>query len=638
MLHINDLSFSIEGKPILVNASVAIPAGHKVGLVGRNGAGKTTLLKLLTGEYSPDDGAVTMPKSARMGHVEQEAPGGRDTLLEWVLAADRERASLLQEADAATDPDRIAEIQIRLNDIDAHSAPARAAQILAGLGFDTIAQNRPCSEFSGGWRMRVALAAVLLVEPEILLLDEPTNYLDLEGTLWLETYLRHYPHTVLIVSHDRDLLNSAAQSILHLHEHRLTLYSGGYDTFEETRREQQRLQSKLAKKQEDERKRIEAFVTRFKAKATKARQAQSRVKALARMKPIAASVDDRVPPFSFPAPARQLASPLIKLDGAAVGYDDASPVLSRLNLRVDNDDRIALLGQNGNGKSTFAKLLAGRLPVMAGDLVTAAKLKVGFFAQHQLDDLNELATPYDYIAKLMPEATEAGKRARLGTFGFGIDKADTTCANLSGGEKARLLLALTTFHAPHLLILDEPTNHLDVDSREALIHALNDFEGAVVVISHDRHLIEATVDRLWRVEGGSVAPYDGDIETYRKELLQGPPRDDAGRGSTPGKNGRYNSDGVEPKDKAAQRRQAAEERARLAPLRKAVQAAEKQIEAIQRDIAKIDGVLSDPDVFQTNPDKARDAAHKRGLLTKKLAEAEEAWLEASGDLEDGNAG
>ena len=625
MLHINDLTFRIEGKPIFEGATAGIPTGHKVGLVGRNGAGKSTLLKLITGEYHADTGNITVPRSSRIGHVAQEAPGGADSLIDWVLAADTERASLLAEAEHASDPHRIAEIQIRLTDIDAHSAPARAAQILSGLGFDEVAQQRACREFSGGWRMRVALASVLFLEPELLLLDEPTNYLDLEGTLWLETYLRTYPHTVLIVSHDRDLLNRAVGAILHLERGKLTLYTGGYDAFEDARREKQRLELKLMKKQDDERRRIQAFIDRFKAKATKAKQAQSRVKALAKMQPIAAQVEDRVIPFLLPNPQKLLASPLLRMESAAAGYAANSPILTGLNLRIDQDDRIALLGQNGNGKSTFAKLLAGKLEPLSGKVYGANRVEAGYFAQHQLDELNPLATPYDHIAKLMPEATEAQKRTRLGTFGFSADKADTRCSNLSGGEKARLLLALTAFHGPHLLILDEPTNHLDVDSREALVHALTEFEGAVILISHDRHLVEATADRLWIVRGGTVTPYDGDMDSYRTELL-------AERG-TRQRGDRTSQGEVEARvDRAAQRRLAAGRRSELAPLKKAMQVAEKAIEKLTADIARLDTALADPALYAT-ADKAQKTALERGQLAKRLSEAEEAWLEATGVYE-----
>ena len=621
MLHINDLTFRIDGKLILEAATAAIPTGHKVGLVGRNGTGKTTLLKLITGDLAPDDGGISTSKGARLGHVAQEAPGGEASLIDWVLEADTERARLLAEAETATDGHRIAEIQERLFDIDAHSAPARAAQILSGLGFDEEAQNKPCREYSGGWRMRVALAAILFLEPEILLLDEPTNYLDLEGTMWLESYLEKYPHTVLIVSHDRDLLNRAVGHILHLERGKLTLYTGGYDAFEETRREKQRLETKMIKKQDEARKHIEAFITRFKAKASKATQAQSRVKALARMKPIAAQVEDRVVPFALPHPAKMLASPLLVLEGAVAGYAPNAPVLSHLDLRIDQDDRIALLGQNGNGKSTFAKLIAGRLAPLSGRMQGGNRVNVGYFAQHQLDDLAEGKTPYDYIAQLMPDATEAEKRARLGTWGFGYEKADTKCANLSGGEKARLLLAITAFHRPHLLILDEPTNHLDVDSREALVHALNDYEGAVILISHDRHLVDACVDRLWLVKDGTVRSYDGDMGSYRTELLS----QRSGR-----TRGRQNGESTGPRlSKSEARREAAEKRAQAAPLRKVMQAAEKVVEKLQGDIKRLDASLADPALFSSNPDAVKTMTLERGRKVKDLTTAEEAWLVAS---------
>ena len=631
MLHINDLTYRIEGRPILEQATVAIPSGHKVGLVGRNGAGKTTLLRLLKGEISPDDGSISIPRNARLGHVAQEAPGGDDSLIDWVLSSDSERASLLAEADHATDPQRIAEIQMRLTDIDAHSAPSRAARILSGLGFDDEAQRRACREFSGGWRMRVALGAILFLKPDILLLDEPTNYLDLEGTLWLENHLKAYPHTVVIGSHDRDLLNRAVGSILHLDRGKLTLYAGGYDDFEETRREKQRLEMKLMKKQDEQRKHLQAFIDRFKAKASKAAQAQSRVKALAKMQPIAAQVDDRVVPFRFPDPQKVIASPLLRIEKASAGYDAAAPVLTGLDLRIDNDDRIALLGQNGNGKSTLAKLIASRLAPLSGNVFGAQKVEVGYFAQHQLDDLRPTATPYDYMLKLMPEATEAQRRTKLGTFGFSADKADTQCGKLSGGEKARLLLALTAFHGPHVLILDEPTNHLDVDSREALVHALMEYNGAVILISHDRHLIEATADRLLLVRDGTVKPYDGDMESYRALLLEE-------RGARTAERREDRNDSEAKASRTDQRRAAAERRAELAPLKKMMVSAEKQVEKLTKEIAAIDALLADPALYVKDPGRAQSTAQQRGLLSKQLGEAEESWLLATEAYEDAAAG
>ncbi len=621
MLHINDLSYRIEGRLLFEQATAAIPDGHKVGLVGRNGTGKTTLLRLISGEIHPDDGSISFPKNATMAHVSQEAPGGPETLLETVLAAHAELAALSAEAETAEDAHRIAEIHTRLSDIDAHSAPSRAARILSGLGFDEAAQQRPCSEFSGGWRMRVALAGALFSAPDILLLDEPTNYLDLEGTLWLEDFIQTYPHTVLMVSHDRNLLNKAVDSILHLTERRLAFYTGGYDRFEETRREQQRLQLKLKKSQDDQRRKMEAFVERFRAKATKARQAQSRLKALAKMQPIAAEVDSEVVPFRFPSPDRPLGNPLIRIENAKVGYDPEKPVLRNVNLRLDCDDRVGLLGANGNGKSTLAKLLCGKLEPLDGDRRASKKLEFGYFAQHQLDDLRPDLSAYGHMAELMPDATEAQKRGKVAAIGFGADKADTAAEKLSGGEKARLLFALATFHAPHLLILDEPTNHLDVDSREALIHALNDYEGAVILISHDRHLLEASVDRLWIVRGGTVTPYDGDLESYRQESLAALRQASTKSGGAPAADAK--------RSREEERRQAAQRRAELAPLRKQLTEHEKRVEALQKKIAAIDLALADPALYEKQPGKAQALTLERGALAKELKAAEEAWFEVS---------
>jgi ATP-binding cassette subfamily F protein 3 len=622
MLHINDLTYRIEGRVLFDKATAGIPAGHKVGLVGRNGSGKTTLLRLIAGELAPDDGAVNVPRSTRIGWVAQEAPGGPESLIAFVLAADKERERLLAEAETAHDPGRIADIHERLTDIDAHSAPARAACILAGLGFDEAGQQRPCAEYSGGWRMRVALAAMLFAEPDLLLLDEPTNYLDLEGTLWLEDYLRDYPHTVLIVSHDRDLLNRSVGAILHLAQGKLTLYTGGYDQFEEARREKQRLDLKLKKKQDDERRHIEAFITRFKAKASKATQAQSRIKALARMQPIAEQIEERVAPFLFANPAKAFASPLIRLEGAAAGYVAGEPVLQGLDLRLDADDRVGLLGANGNGKSTFARLIAGRMAPMAGRRYASDKIIVGYFAQHQMDDLPAAKTPYQHMLDLMPEATEAQRRARLGTLGFSVGKADTRAENLSGGEKARLLFALATFHGAHLLILDEPTNHLDVDAREALVRALNDYEGAVILITHDRHLIEACADRLWLVRDGTVRAWDGDMDRYRIECL-------AERGGVDAPARKSKANGAAKPSPQAARRQAAELRAALAPLKKTVTKAETEVERLSLQIATIDAALADSGLYARNAARAQALARERGELARARDAAETAWLAAS---------
>lgn len=623
MLHINDLTYRIEGRLLFDATSAGIPDRHKVGLVGRNGAGKTTLLRLIAGEIAPDEGEIRTPNNARIGIVSQEAPGGPVSLIDTVLAADLERTTLLADAETETDPGRIADIHTRLSDIGAHTAPSRAASILSGLGFSEEEQQKPCAEFSGGWRMRVALASALFAAPEFLLLDEPSNYLDLEGTLWLESFLKGYPNTVLIVSHDRDLLNTAVTSILHLSQGKLSLYAGGYDAFEETRREQQRLQLKLKKKQDDERRKLEAFVERFRAKATKAKQAQSRVKILEKMQPIAAQVSERIVRFRFPDPQKSLGNPLLRLEEASAGYAPGQPVLRDLNLRIDEDDRIGLLGANGNGKSTFAKLVSGRLDPLSGHRRASKKLVTGYFAQHQLDELNPAQSPYERIAELMPDATEAQKRTHLGSLGFGADTADTPAGDLSGGEKARLLFALCSFHGPHLLIMDEPTNHLDVDAREALIHAINTYEGAVILISHDRHLLEACADRLWLVKNGHVAPYDGDMESYRLECLS---ERGAGRANTSDET----SDSANSRNaRQQQRREDAARRAELAPLRKDIAKKEKTVDRLHAEIAALDVKLGDNALYESDPEKAAELVRKRGELAKALEQAETEWLSAS---------
>ncbi len=615
MLHVDGLTYRIAGRLLLEDASVAIPGGHKVGLVGRNGVGKSTLLHLILGELQSEAGSIGLPRNARIGTVAQEAPGGEESLLDTVLAADHERARLLAEAETAHDPHRIAEIQLRLADINAHLAPARAATILSGLGFSEETQNGPCSALSGGWRMRVALAAALFASPDVLLLDEPTNYLDLEGTIWLKSFIRAYPHTILMVSHDRDLLNDAVGAILHLERGKLALYQGNYDSFERQRREQQALTLKLKKKQEETRKHMEAFVERFRYKASKARQAQSRLKALARLEPIADVIEDRVAPFHFPDPPKPLAPPLVRWENAAVGYAEGQPILRNITLRLDPDDRIALLGSNGNGKSTFAKLLCGKLETMSGEMKHPPRLTVGYFAQHQLDELSPERTPYDYFSELMPENTQAQRRARLGSYGFGAALADSKCKTLSGGEKARLLFALASFHAPHILVLDEPTNHLDVDSREALIHAINEYEGAVILISHDRHIIETCADRLWLVAHGTVKPFDGDMDDYTDFIL----------GRAPQKR--------EAAPPAPQRKVPPPAKASPAALKKQIQEITLNMSKIQEKIDVLDRALQDNQLYIADPRKASDFATLRARLGRDLEDQETAWLEAQEKLE-----
>jgi ATP-binding cassette, subfamily F, member 3 len=623
MLVLDDISIRVAGRLLLEEASARIPDGARVGLIGRNGIGKTTLFRAITGELPLEHGSFSLPARARIGRLAQEAPSGPESLIEVVLAADTERTGLLVEAETATDPHRIAEIQTRLADIGAHAAPARAASILAGLGFDATAQQRPCTDFSGGWRMRVALAAVLFSEPDLLLLDEPTNYLDLEGTLWLTDHLARYPRTVIVISHDRDLLDDAVDWIMHLDGGKLTLYRGGYTSFARQRAERQALDAKFAKKQELERKKLQAFIDRFKAKATKARQAQSRAKRLAKMEPVAAVSEDQVRPIEFAAPAKQLSPPIIAIDKGSVGYEPGKPVLRRLSLRIDPDDRIALLGPNGNGKSTLAKLLAGRLAPDGGVVTRADRMDVAYFAQHQLDELVPEQSVYDHVRRLMPDAPEAKVRARAGGIGFSGERADTAVASLSGGEKARLLLGLATHTGPHLMILDEPTNHLDIDSRAALVEAINEFPGAAILISHDRHLIEACADRLWLVGEGTVAPYEGDLDDYRRLVL--------GREAK-----RETRDEGERVSRTDQRRAAAEKREELKPLKRKIDAAEKSVAKLAAAIAEIDEQLANG-LFLRDPAKATALSKQRADAADALARAEEDWLTASAAYEDAMA-
>jgi ATP-binding cassette subfamily F protein 3 len=621
MLVLDDISIRVAGRLLLDGASARIPDGARVGLIGRNGIGKTTLFRAIAGEIGVEHGTIGITSRARIGRLAQEAPSGPESLIEVVLAADIERTSLLTEAETAHDPHRIAEIQTRLADIGAHAAPARAASILAGLGFDAAAQQRPCTDFSGGWRMRVALAAVLFSEPDLLLLDEPTNYLDLEGTLWLTDHLARYPRTVVVISHDRDLLDDAVDWILHIDGGKLALYRGGYTSFARQRAERQALNAAAARKQEAERKHLQAFVDRFKAKASKASQAQSRVKKLAKLVPIAAIANDEVRPIRIPPPAKPLSPPIIALDRVSVGYEPGKPVLRRLNLRIDTDDRIALLGPNGNGKSTLAKLLAGRLAPFDGTVTRPDRIEVAYFAQHQLDELIPAQSVYDHVRRLMPDAPEAKVRARAGGMGFSGERADTPVENLSGGEKARLLLGLATFAGPHLIILDEPTNHLDIDSRAALVEAINDYPGAAILVSHDRHLIEACADRLWLVGEGTVAPYEGDLDDYRRLVLGREARASETRDADENKLSRTD-----------QRRAAAEKREELKPLKRRIDAAEKTVARLTAEIATIDTQLAS-DLFARDPAKATALSKARAEAATALAEAEEDWLTASAAYE-----
>ncbi len=616
MLKIEDITYSVEGRPLFESATATIPTGHKVGLVGRNGAGKTTLFRLIRGELALEGGTITLPQRARIGGVAQEVPSSETSLLDTVLAADTERAGLMAEAETAHDPHRIAEIQARLADIDAWSAEGRASSILKGLGFDAEAQLMPCSAFSGGWRMRVALAGVLFAQPDYLLLDEPTNYLDLEGALWLESYLQKYPHTVLIISHDRGLLNRAVQGILHLDNRKLTYWQGGYDQFARQMAEHRAVLQAEAKKVEARRAHLQSFVDRFKAKASKAVQAQSRVKMLEKLTPITAPEEAKKVVFTFPEP-EELPPPIINLDGAAVGYGGA-PVLRRLSLRIDQDDRIALLGRNGEGKSTLSKLLAGKLQASEGKISRSSKLRIGYFAQHQVDELHLDETPLQHVQRLRPEEGQAKLRARLAGFGLMADQAETLVGRLSGGQKARLSLLLATIDAPHLLILDEPTNHLDIESREALVEALTEYSGAVVLVSHDMHLLGLVADRLWLVKGGAVTPYTEDLEAYRRQLLAG-------------------EDEVKPASKPVEKPKKAS-RDELLALRSEVRKCEDRLEKLNGMRDKLAAKLADPALYEdARKGELATWNAKYAEVMQALDKAEALWLDAQEKLDSAAA-
>jgi ATP-binding cassette subfamily F protein 3 len=616
MLSYRDITIRLGGRAIIENASAAIPPRARVGFIGRNGAGKSTLMKAIAGMIEADTGSVDMPRGARFGYLRQDAPGGPVSAFDTVLEADLERAALLTQAETETDPERLGTIYDRLDQIDAYTAPARAGTILKGLGFDDAAQGRPMESFSGGWRMRVALASLLFTNPDILLLDEPSNHLDLEAVMWLEGFLRAYRGTILLISHERDLLNNVADHILHLDRGQTTLYVGGYDAFERQRAERQAQQASAASKQLAEREKLQAFVDRWKAKASKAKQAQSRVKALARMQPIAAVADDPSLSFNFPNP-EGLRPPLLTLDRAAVGYEAGKPILRNLGLRLDPDDRVALLGRNGNGKTTLAKLIAGQLPTMEGEMNTASKMTVGYFTQYQVEELDPDDTPVDHMGRMMKGATPGAVRNHLGRFGFSGDKAVTKTGKLSGGERARLALALVTHAAPHLLILDEPTNHLDVDTREALVQALAEYRGAVVVVSHDRHMLELVADRLLLVDNGTAREFDGTIDDYARLIVSG--------------GGEAKADA--PPGRKEDRKAAADRREATAALRKKVKDAEAEIARLAKALAEIDSALAGSPPPSLKLMTMGQLMKRRGDIERLQGAVEAEWMEASEALE-----
>ncbi len=625
MLHVNDLTYSIEGRALFDQATAAISDGWKVGFVGANGSGKSTLFRIIKGEIYTGGDEISIRKNRRMGSVEQEAPSSDVSLLDTVLEQDKERAALIAEAEIATDPHRIAEIQTRLADIEAHSAEARAGAILSGLGFSASDQKRACSEFSGGWRMRVALAGVLFSAPDLLLLDEPTNYLDLEGTIWLETYLRRYPYTTLIVSHDRSLLNNAVTHIMALEGGKLSVHTGGFDSYERKRAEARAQAASFKARQESRRRHMQAFVDRFRAKASKAKQAQSRIKMLERLEEVAEPISERMVPFHFPNP-KPMAPPIIRVVDADLGYEEGKPILRKVNLRLDHDDRIAILGPNGEGKSTLVKAMSGRLPPLTGNIFKHKKLQIAYFAQHQLDELKPKNSAYDHVRELIPDATEAETRSATARLGFGPEKADTKVEKLSGGEKARLLLGLITFHGAHLLILDEPTNHLDMGAREALIEALNDFQGAVLLITHDAHLASAVADRLWLVNNGQAAPYDGDLSDYRELVLAANKTAPKEGGGKPAVN-----------EKEIARKNAADARLALQPLKKSADDAEARLEKLNDTLTRLDEALAEPGLYEKSLARATKLQKERAALIAAIDKTETDWLAALEAYEEAKA-
>lgn len=620
MLSITDITYTIGARTILEDCNVNIVDGWKVGVIGINGAGKSTLFKLISDELTPDRGEIKISARQRLGQVRQDIEECDTPLIDMVLEADEEMSALMKATETETDPNKIADIYMRLTELDAYSAPSRAAILLTGLGFKEHELRQPFSSFSGGWRMRVALAAALFVQPEILLLDEPTNHLDLEAIIWLEGYLANYPHTLLIISHDREILNKCIDHVVHIDQQTMTLYTGNYDTFERERAAKRGLQQKMHAKQQAQRAHMQAFVDRFKAQATKAKQAQSRVKALERMDIVDAVIADRAVQFSFPE-SKVIAPPLISIRDASVGYTEGEPILEHIFESIDTTARIGLLGANGNGKSTMMKLIAGKLNAMSGEMTRSGKLKIGYFSQHQTEELDVDETPVQSLSRMLREKTgeapESKIRAKLGQFGFSRDLADNKIGQLSGGEKARLLFAFMSYDAPHMLLLDEPTNHLDVDAREALVQALNNYNGAIIMVSHDPGMVERVVDQLWLIKDGRCSAFNGDIQAYRKFVVKA--RNEERKKAT--------------KPKPIEEETAVKPTKSPSTLKRELEKAEKNIATLTSKKETLETALADPEIYN-NVEKMKDTQSTYNTVSKDLEAQEEVWISTQAALEE----
>jgi ATP-binding cassette, subfamily F, member 3 len=612
MLQLQDLSLRVVGKLLFEDVNVHIPDGHLVGIVGRNGTGKTSLFRLILGDYHADSGDILFPKDWMIGTVSQDPPSGDITPLEVVMASDKERASLNEELDNNPATDRLAEIHARLVEIEGFRSEGKAAKILRGLGFSHDDQGQPMSTFSGGWRMRVSLAAALFLEPELLLLDEPTNHLDVEAAIWLESYLKHYPKTILLISHERAFLNNVAKSILHLESKRMKLYAGNYDTFQRTKAEQELQAGRAREKAEDQIKHMQSFVDRFKAKATKAKQAQSRVKAIEKIKEgLKDNAVERVGGlrFGFASP-EMLAPPLLTIRNGEVGYEPEKPVLTKILLTLNPDDRIGLLGANGNGKSTLAKLISKELMLEKGDMFQSSKLKIGFFAQYQIESLDMDSTAFVHILRHSKDLEPQKIRSYLGRFGFSGDRADQKVATLSGGEKTRLNFALISLDKPHLLILDEPTNHLDIDAREALADTLKAYQGAVIIISHDFYFLNQTVNDFWLVADGTVSPYKDGLKAYKNLILN--------------ETGEKKS-----KSKPKKNKQVSKEPPKIQQPTDAIQRIEKKLAELKSYIVKLDKVLLNPNAYKDSSIDYHALSQQKAEIEGLVAKLEEKWLSLS---------